>query len=84
MKKYCIYCDGAVKKGEGGMCTIPFIVSNRPSTSVCIHTRCLKPYLAQVEAAKPPMPARIELDAEGNPVIPRDGRVPRSYAQNTL
>lgn len=79
--RYCIYCDDVVKKGEGGMCTVPFALSNRPTTSVCIHTHCLKPYLTQVEATRPSMPANIDLDVEGNPLHPWDGRVPRFIGQ---
>ena len=77
MKRYCIYCDGIVNKGEGGMCTVPFALSNRPTTSVCIHSRCLKPYLAAVDATKPPLPANIELGKDGVPLFPWDGRVPK-------
>lgn len=59
---FCEHCGREVKKGSGGLATIPLAMSHRPEQKVWLHNACLNPYLYNVIHNRPPLPMAFSDD----------------------
>ena len=67
MPKFCDYCGGEIKGGNGGLVYIPMELSNRPGRKVDLHNCCLNPFISKTEKDRPPLPQFFqpqEIEAE--------------------
>ena len=47
---YCEECGEKVNQGiDGGIMTIPIVITNKPQKQMILHNRCVKSYITRAE-----------------------------------